>query len=290
MPGPEKGINLNSDSLPDFKKNIGKITEQLRMLIVPPDTKEVFDSIAVTWRDYGKVTEERVRIFEDALALPNIPRLEVSDAAEYLKNTKEDWDKFAEGVSGIANGVKFKWSEMRELSTLAEKVRDINENEDFQAIALLHAISETHREGRTPQWIRQRIAQQAFDEIVDTGAYRALDYSGSDDWVEDRTTQDDFNEEKSELVGALSRGLWDKKTLAKRTRDYKKLRMIILEGDNYVDEEAADSLGSLWRAANGEAVTRNSALHFLQLTEDIYDDLEEGEAFDVELLEEEDDE
>jgi hypothetical protein len=280
----EKEPVLRQDELPDFGSNWRKIKDQLPRIFAPSDWKDVLDTITLAWRDCGKSTEDRVALFVGAITLPGIPKLELAEATEFMNTTRQDWDKFVEGVKGIVNGVHFKWSQMRELSALAEKVKETNVGKDNQTIALLQAISQTRQEGKTPPWIRQRIAQHAFDEIVNTGIYRVLDYSGPDDWVQDRTTEDGLDVEKAELAGALRHELWDRKTLREKTKIYKNLRTIIFKGDNSVERETADSLEKLWNAANGTGVTRKSALYYLRLAEDIYSDLQSGGAFDEELL------
>lgn len=286
---PGRGADLGQSGLPDFNTNWAKIKNYLPRISFTSGWKKILDSITVTWRDYGEATGTGLNSLEKALVLPNVPKLEVSDASEYLSSAKGGWNKFVEGVNGIASGAKFKWDQMKDLSDTADEVRDNYSPKTSQAIALLQTISEMHKEGKTPEWIRQRIAQHAFDELVTTGLYRVIDYSGPGDTVEIRTTQDDFNSEKAELMSALDGKMWDKEAIEKRTTDYKNLRKIILKGDNSVDAKVADALKKLWDGANGTGVTKKSALYYLQLAEDTFKSMQEGGAFDIDLNEEDDD-
>jgi len=269
------------NKLPDFKENWMKIKYQLPKFFPPSDWESVLDSITVGWRDLGEKIPDRLKTFSDSLALPNIPKMEVSEASLKYTEVKNEWDKFAEGIFGITNGVKYKWPQMLQLSYQAETLGYLKCSNIFQASALLQAISETHKEGRTPEVIRQRVAQHAFDELIRISTYSFYEHKGGGP-VTTRTTQDDPETEKNELVNALSSDLWDKNTIEKRMKDYKKLREIILKGYNSVDGDVADQLERLWNATKGEGVTRNSALHFLKLTQEIYINLEHGGAFDVE--------
>jgi hypothetical protein len=277
------------NTLPDFNTNWAKIKNYLPRFSFTSGWEKVLNSITVTWRDNAEGIGTRIKLFSEALALPNVPQLEVSDASECLKDTRGKWGTFVEGVRGIANGVKYNWDQIKDISKTAKQIED-GSPRDIQATALLQAISETHKEGRTPEWMRQRIAQHAFDELVTTGLYRVIEYSGNRDMVQVRTTQDDFNSEKSELMSALDSKMWDKEAIEKRTTDYKNLRKIILSGDNSVDAKVANSLKSLWDAGNSEGVTKKSALHYLQLAEDTFKSMQEGGAFDIDLNEESEDE
>jgi hypothetical protein len=285
MPEIEKSISNNG--LPDFKKNWMKLKDLVPgRFIQPSDWEEQLNVITVVWRDYGDKMTNHINTFTAALILPNVPKLEVSDASLYLDSTKESWNKFVAGMVGVAGGTKYKWEEVMEYASIAETIKEADYDKSIQAIALLQAISETHTEGRTPEGIRQRIAQHSFDEIVTLGAYRALDYSGTGSTVTRRTTQDYSGVEKDELTYALRHDMWNEERLKEKAKVKKQLRSIISSSNNNVDSDTADPLEKLWNAANGKGVTKKSALHYLQLAEDIYRELESGEAFDVNILEE----
>jgi len=194
--------------IPEFKRNWVKLKDQLPGFFHPFGWKDTVDTIALCWRDNSDNIQQRIGQLSQALTLEHIPQLELNDAVECCDNTKKDWAEFTAGIKSIVRGEKLKWGQMKKLAEIADNLAKFGQGRDEQAIALLRAINETHREGRTPEEIRRKIAQSAFDEIFQVGEYRILDYTGADsgDEVETRITQDGLLSEKDELVHALKTG------------------------------------------------------------------------------------
>ena len=108
----------------------------------------------------------------------------------------------------------------------------------------------------------------------------------------DRSTQDPLESEKSELISTISGKPWTPKEQKLAAKTYRAWRKVILDDSNSIEpDNVYDQLEELWNAAKGEGITRKSALHFLQLGEDVYKEIENGEGFDIDLtdyLDEED--
>jgi hypothetical protein len=279
----------NKLEIPDYQTNWVKLKDQIPMF-APRDWKTTLDNVALGWQNGEKEYKAALVGFAHALALPNVPDLERKDASEYRDNLSVAYKGFFEGVNKIASGEKLKWSQVKELAEKSDELVTAGKQEDEQTMALLTAISETHVEGRAPEEIRQKIAQHAFKEIFETGKYRALEWTGAevDEEVSERTTQDYFNEEKDELVAALHSNLWTKDEEKMMRKIYSAWKRIAAEADNNVDPEVADSLEDLWKATRGKNISNTSSLEILQLAEDIYQELEKGKGFDVDLNYDED--
>lgn len=291
MEGDQKESGI--DKLPNFKTNWETIKSQIPTGILPFGWSDTLDKITYCWKFKGSAISERVGRLSSATALEGLPKLERRDALEYLENSKKQWGEFSDGINAIVKGEKLKWDQIQQLADVAEGFGEEGEGEDEQATALLEVLNRVSKERKLSKRFRQKIAQHAFDEVFQVGDYRAMDYTGADDMedVWDRTTQDPVGVESNELLAALNKKLWTTKERKERRKTYLSWRRAILDGDNSVDEEVADDLEKLWNAAyKNEATTRNSALHFLQLGEDIYKDMEEGGAFDIDITEYREDE
>ena len=283
---------LPEASLPDYEANNHKLRNQFPTLYLPDlyppsDCEETLNKVARGWYSGEKIYQETLGRYTKALALPNIPKLEMKDVGEYQTKFKSPYPDFIQGVTEISNGEKLKWKRVEELAELGDKIAMKGNAKDEQAIALLHAISETHKEGRTPEEIRQKIAQHAFNEIYSLGKYRILEWTGAEDGepVGSRTTQDELSEEKDELVSALKANLWDAAKTEEMAKVYKDLRRVAKSDDNRVDISVIDELEKLWNATQGKGLTKKSSLEILQLAENIYESYEKGGAFDIDLKE-----
>lgn len=277
------------DKLPEFTdENWRKFLKLIPVLHQPDNWQETMDTVLEYWRDKGVDTEVRIERFSRALALPGIPILELKDAGKYLENTKRDWNVFLTGVCEVAAGVKPKWEKIEEISKAADNLGgDQGKGEDDQAVALLETISRFSEEGKLPENFRQRLAQHAFEEMAELSQYRIMDYTAAKvgDEVLIRTTQDAEADESVELLAALNQKLWDKHTLEKETKIYRAWRKYAL---SELREEVAANLKKLWEAASENIGTkRKSALYFLQLGEKVFSAMQGGDAFDVDLNEEE---
>lgn len=254
---------------------------------IAPGWEETLDSITVFWRDSAPQEQAKLQRFSSALLLKTVPKLEKKDAQAYFDDTKRGFSKFVDGISSVASDDKLKWAEVELLANHVEDIR-LRSNQNDQAIALLEAISETAELKLTPEEIRKRIAQATFDEIFLVGTHRILEYTAVDsgDELVHRSTQDSLEVEKYELISTIRSQPWNAKEKKEATKTYRAWRRVILSDDNTIDpDNAYDQLEELWNATRGQGITRKSALHFLQLGEDIYREIESGGAFDIDLTE-----
>ena len=278
-----KENSKNNFELPAFKGNWQKLRS-----LVPPiavDWEETLDSITTFQRDSAPQEQEKLKRFSTALALQNIPQLERDDTQEYFDNTKKWLTDYVSGINKVASGEKVEWAEVKSLASNAEEIRS-GSGQDDQAIALLEAINETSELKLSPEAMRQRIAQSVFEEIFQVGTHRVLEYTAVDDGDDliDRSTQDPLESEKRDLISTIQSNPWTAKEKKEALKTYRAWRKVILDDSNSIDpDEVYDEFEELWKATKGEGVTRKSALHFLQLGEDIYKELEDGGAFDIDL-------
>lgn len=276
--------------LPKFEGNWQKLRKLVPMFA--PNWKETLDTLTTFWRDSAPLEQEKLKRFSAALMLDDIPKLEIEDARVYFDNTRSCLADFVNGTNDVANDMKPKWGEIKSMATNAENLID-GSGQDDQAIALLEAINETADLGLTPEQIRQRIAQATFEEIFLVGTHRILEYTAVEDGdsLINRSTQDSLESEKSELISTLRSTPWTTKEQKTAAKTYRAWRKVILDDGNSIDpDEVYEQFEELWNAAKGEGVTRKSSLHFLQLGEDIYQEIDAGEAFDIDLTDYDDDE
>ncbi len=277
-------MSPESSPVPNYERNWGKLKGTLPFFSNNINWEHSLDTITTFWRDIYPSSQERLDRFTNALNLPGIPKPELRDATEYLGETERIIQNFLTIITSLAADEKIEWSSIEGLAEELQGITGDNSAGD-QAIALLEAISETRDLGLTPQKMRQRIAQHAFDEIFTTGEHRMYDYTGAEygDDVVDRTTADPLRSEKHELISAIKSRPWNNRVNTKRKKSFKKWKDAINHGDNNIDYQVAEDLEELWEATQGRKVTRKSALYYLTLAEDIYVGLEQDGAFDVDL-------
>lgn len=288
---PERSeIESNLPKIPSLETHLDSLREQIPF-IPPRKWKETLDSIALGWKKGEENYNPALIEFDKALSLPNIPE---EEKAEVMKLKQEYTDKrheFFTGVFEIASNNKLKWSRIRELGRLSYyAIGEVSDPADEQALALLHAISETHYEGRKEEEVRQKIAQHAFEEVFQVGAYRVYEWSGADfgDDVDERSTQDFFEEEKGELISALHKPLWDSAKTTEMSKTYKGWAKIATLVSNSLDQDDIDLLEELWDFSRGKNLDKTNSLEILQMAEAIYRRFEESEAFDIEIDTDED--
>lgn len=279
--GVEQEIAEKNKIVPDFEKNYSKIKDQIPKRFEPWDAESVVHNISTEWHGFKDEDFERVKRLDEAVKLPNVPKMELDIAKYRLDTVKKGTEEFLEGINKISGGEKLKWSKMRKISDAIEQLSRIDSGEIDQSAALLYAISETHVEGRNPEWIRQRIAQHAFDELVDTCAYGVLDSQKSKNILE-RSTQDSFEQEKDELVRALKDKQWSDEDLKQREVAYSGLQQMVIN-DKETGYEISYKIRGIWDEARGKEYTNISASDTLQTAEDFYKALYKSEGFNIPL-------
>lgn len=250
------------------------------------DIRETLDNIVYLWRDHAGVVSKTYKRLTDANSAESVPVQERNDASEYTAATREKWEDVRSTIQAAIDKQKVEWDKVKLSSENSVDLFTEDRRKNEQAIALLEAIQETTDLNLKPEEMRQRIAQWIFEEIFIEATYRMYGYSAAEvgEDIPDLTTQDPLEEEKSEIISAFHRKPWDKKKKKENSKTYRAWRKLILSEDNSVDpDEVYDIFEDLWQAANGEGVTRKSALHYLQIGEDIYQGLQKGEAFNIEL-------
>lgn len=282
-PEPDKG----HAEVPKFDTNWKKLRDQIPSFFAPPGWKDSLDSIATFWKDSIPDQQEKLKRFSSALALNDVPTQELVYSREYFDNTKQQLSGLISGINEIATGNKLPWKQIKEFASSADEL-STGEMQDDQVIAILEAIHETAELNLTPEEMRQRIAQHVFEEIFLLGEHRIYEYSAAEsgDDIIDRTTQDSLEDEKSELISAIKKEPWNAKTIKENAKIYRTWRRVIQSDSNSIDPELVyDQFEELWKATKAEGISRKSALHILQLGEDIHEEFESGEAFDIDLTE-----
>jgi len=177
-----------------------------------------------------------------------------------------------------------------DLGPVAEKIEDVREGavQRSQIIAVGEAIVETANAGLDQKEMRKRIAQGAWEELLNSFAYAKLNYAA--DARRGVTTQNELEEQKAELISSLTRKPWGKRQIEKNRKIYQALRkqMNILESDS----EMLSSLKLVWDRASEEVHEGKSAIDILKTTEFVLQGLYDLGAFewDIEDSEESDEE
>lgn len=272
-------------SIPDWETNWVKVKQSIPDGLFANWDETALDKINIAWQRIPEISERVTRLGR-AISIEGLPQKEVEYASESLGNSVEDAIKFREGIQRIADGEKLDWE--KEIEVLGETGYRLSEREskrDDQATALLEAIAKLKGEGKLPENYEQLLAQHGIAEILSMWEYRVYDYSGAEsgEEVEDRSTVDGTDDEKTEIYLALKKRAWTKEEAKAARQGHLAIRRII-RGDNNVPVDLEADEQKLWDAAlNDEGTTRNSGLYLLDLTEVIFSTIQENGGFDIDI-------
>ncbi|OGM18131.1 hypothetical protein A2V61_02950 [Candidatus Woesebacteria bacterium RBG_19FT_COMBO_47_8] len=244
--------------------------------------KEELDEIYVWWDGYKK-TEDKLQRFEIVMSSGKLPELE----GEQLK---KEWEEIRVPVDSINRQiVEFTRAakvEGNKLGSVVNLMKDVDENLSWftQALALGEALVATRAENPDDRLMRIKIAQGAWEELLNSFTYAKLHYAAETDMVV--TTEDDLEEQKAELMASLGRKPWGVRQTEKNRKVYKGLRKQIIASE--YDTEIADNLKIVWDSARGSVPQGTSALDILSANELVLQGLHAEGAFewDLEELEE----
>lgn len=246
--------------LPDIS-SFGKIAG----LDIPKQTK---DTIYSYWQSFGQ-SSQSLEHFKEVSKFKTIPPLEQAQAlkaAEYAEHkTREINSAITElvdesRIERFINILTFT-NNASYAEEISDDIRGFNNDKlgRDQIVALLEAIDETSGLGLAAAKMRQRIAQHALEELLNLLPYARINKAAS--LPQSVTTIDYFNQEKDELLSALSGELWDEESA-------KKYNQNTIESIKHLkslgwDPEIGKNLTALLRSAQGKTPKGVSAMDLL---------------------------
>ncbi len=222
------------------------------------------------WQKRGQVQKELSRL-RSASTLPGLPHLESKQASQCYEDVQEFSNKVVRSLGLTLVSQKPTWNDVGEVvASIHAYTKKIHLND--QIVAVCEAIDETRNLGLSDSVIRQKVAQYAWDELIQLVPYAKLD-----DHV--RTTQDDLETEKIELLEVMNHPLWDADNLKRRETEYNKFKDQ-MRVDKY-DPALRKVFKALYEAATGKIPSKMSAIDILRKQEEILVGLYNENAFDT---------
>lgn len=257
--------------------------------IVKAFPEEGLDQMYELWHGFGQ-TEQRTKRLHTATQLDYLPELERNEAYEISVHNNTLVDNFRRNLMLFISGKYTDW-------TLADKAMQaaiqfeevVDEPRENQITAFCEAVSEVSKEKQlTPEFVRQRIAQWALEEMFTEGAQYAALYLNTE-YNDPTSLRDDTEMEKTEIKSALRKQLWDAETLRKKESEFKKLLARLYEDVYNPEDEEIIAFKELWSAAKGTKIKLKtvSALQLLSHQHDVFESLRANEIFDIQLTDEE---
>ena len=250
--------------------------------------KDALDTIYLWWgADYPK-SKAVIDRLQAVASKEELPSLEKRDILNQLKEAKGEVEPIVTEIVELLGMERVKSDKLWEITRIITEVgqeEDWREKDNAQAIAVGEALVETTADNLDPREIRIRIAQGAWEEVLNAFTYYKLHYAAETE--AEVTTQDSIAEEKTELIASLRRKPWGIRQLQKNRKVYSGLRKQIIA--NEYDEQILDDLKLVWDAARGAVPSDKSALNILFANEQVLTGLAREGAldWDLEELEEE---
>ena len=236
--------------------------------------KEELDSIYVWWTRYPE-TKRRIERLQAVASSGRLPYLENKQLLRELKDLREKVDPINSQIIHFTQQARLKKSDLK---PAADKIEEAYRGalQQSQVIALGEAIVETADVGLDQQEMRKRIAQGAWQELLNLSTYAKINYAADTEGLV--TTQNELEEQKVELISSLTRKPWGKRQINKNRKIYQALRkhMNNLE----CDSEMLSNLKLIWDRASGEIHEGKSAIDILNATEFVLQGLYDLGAFE----------
>jgi tetrahydromethanopterin S-methyltransferase subunit G len=274
-----RGTTVSAD-LPDIHAHFPAVIAAAKRSVLFP--KDELDTV-FTWWGTSQHEDGLTTRLEQSLPSSLVPEAEKKELQERLEDRKNQITGIKKQIQQLAQETR---PDMGKLHGLSEAVNTFNEQHanDHQWVVLCEALAQAGG-NLTEERMRQRIAQHALRELFVKFDYANLRYAA--DIEGDETTIGATEQEKDELVHALTKPLWT----ATERRRYKKAvratRGAISENYSY---EIGEDLKKLLDIALGDVPKRTTAVDILELQERVLVDLSQDGAFEFEVEDPEEDE
>lgn len=257
-----------TEALPDIN-NHRKFVEASGIIFF---SKDKLDKLYYWWVDYSKGDALSDR-FKSAIS-GQLPEPESRDASAILGQRLKALEVARKGIINFVKAAEPKWGWTKPIFKAIDEMNEEQSNVE-QAAALCEALNETKGEWRDETIMRRLVAQWAWEDFFNAAIYANLHYQA--DTGESVTTTGDIEAEKTEIIAALRKDVWDEKKIREQRKIYRKWKSMII--DNY-DEETAYSLKLVWDSIRGKAAKSTSAIEILQAAERVLRDLDWEGAFE----------
>lgn len=245
--------------------------------------QEELDMIHFWWSKDANI-QKRLSRLESVVSSQEIPELE----KEQFKQAYLEFRGKVEPINTQINQLLQKDRlDEKDLEPVVGKIKEAAEGivRRSQAIALGEAIIETADEDLDEREIRIRIAQGAWEELLNKFSWAKLYYAARSEQT--ATTEDSLEDQKAELTASLRRKAWGKREVEKNRKIYLGLRKSMK--NNKYDQKIIDNFKLVWDTARGVVLEGKSALDILRANELVLRGLYREGAFrwNLEDLEEE---
>jgi hypothetical protein len=246
-------------------------SHQIEDGVVSGFAAETLKPINIWWRT-AEETEVGLQRFKAAFTLPSLPQREAKDARREYEAAQHLANQVTWGMDLFLKSSHPTWEQVEEVSSVADDWYG-RKRSDNQVVALCEAVSETSREWTSEDEMRQKVAQYAWDELIDTFPYAKV----NDKTI---TTRDELEVEKSEIREQLEGEFWDTEDRQKAGVNLRKYMGQMRQGE--YEPRLRRAFQKLHDCAFGEVPENTSAVDILKLEEEILVGLYNENAFDLE--------
>lgn len=227
---------------------------------------------------------EHLGRLKTVISSDKMPELEKRDMRRAYRDTREVTDPITEGIIELGGKEKVDHWPLHDLNN---KIEDAEEPFRWleQVVALGEVIIETRDQNQDERLIRQRIGQEAWEELLNAFGWKKI-HNAAESGME-VSLEGALEEEKAEFAMALRRNPWGERQTEKNRKIYQGIRKRIGRTEEGI--EILKHLKIVWDCARGSMPEGISAVDILNSSETALQSLDEEGAFewDPEELEEE---